>query len=116
MTRVLVVATIWLIAGIPVLVRAVGDRPRRRREDVGDVLARVVAATDGPPVAPTTRRNAVPPLWPLFLLSFIATAGAVSEALPVATAGVIGLNLLTVAHAHRARTRALQAALVRRRR
>ena len=111
MIRVAVVAAIWLVAGAPVLLRAIRDRARARREDVGDVLARVVAAADGRLSRQAGRPPTDPPIWPLFLLSFVATTGAAAGSTPVAGAAVVVLNLLTVAHGHRARSRAIRVAL-----
>jgi hypothetical protein len=109
MIRIAVLAAIWLIAGTPLLVRAVGGRSRRRREDVGDVLARVVAGPD-PSLRDATRRSGAPG-WPLFLLSFVATAGAAAGSTPIAAGAVVALNLLTIALGHRARSRVVRAAL-----
>jgi hypothetical protein len=110
MIRIAVLAAIWLIAGTPLLVRAVGGRSRRRREDVGDVLARVVAGPDPSPTRDATRRSGAPG-WPLFLLSFVATAGAAAGSTPIAAGAVVALNLLTIALGHRARSRVVRAAL-----
>lgn len=102
MVRVAVIAAIWLIAGSPILLGALGRRPRGRREDVGEVLARVVAG--GAPITPpASHRRATPPVWPLFALSFIATAGLAVGTRPVATTAIVALNLLTVAHGRRFR-------------
>lgn len=115
MIRVAVVAAIWLVAGVPVLLSSIRARARTRREDVGDVLARVVAATDGPLSRQASRPPAGPRIWPLLLLSFVATAGAAAGSTPVAGAAAVVLNLLTVAHGRRARTRAGRVALTGRR-
>ena len=109
--RVAILAVIWLLAAAPLLLRAIRDRARRRREDVSEVLARVVAGA-GPSPAGPARRTALPPVWPPFVLSFVAAAGAVTGSTLVAAGTVVALNLLTVAHGRRARSRAVRPALV----
>lgn len=109
MVRVGVVVGLWLVAGVPVLVRWLRRVRVRRDVDVVDVLARVVAGPERP-ARSRSRSPAVVRWWPVVAAGSVALVGAGFGSELVAAGGVVALNAFTVAVAHRDRMRVVRAA------